>query len=239
MRMRRKKNLLPRMEACAAWQVREPETLRGQWRSLYPAAETLWIEIGCGKGSFTVETARQNPQALIVAVERVADAMVMAMEKARDAGLHNVFFINADAANLSACFAPGEADRIFLNFSDPWPSKRHCRRRLTHFTFLMSYRQVLGEGGEIHLKTDNRPLFDWSMTQFPAAGYAVSEITHDLHANGPVGVMTDYEARFAAEGVPINRCVATVEPLEGEPVMPEDLSLIPFGYAEGTKYGRA
>ena len=238
MRMRRKKNLLPRLEACGAYRILQPETLRGRWRSLYPQAEQLWVEIGCGKGSFTVETARQNPHALLIAIERVADAMVMAMEKAKAAGLHNVFFLCADASTLTDIFAPGEADRIFLNFSDPWPSKRHCRRRLTHAGFLLAYRQVLGEGGEIHFKTDNRPLFDYSMTQFPAAGYAVSEVNYDLHAQGVWGVMTDYEAKFAAEGVPINRCVATVGALPEPFVMPEDMSLIPFGYAEGTKYGR-
>lgn len=196
------------------------------------------MEIGCGKGTFTVETARQNPKVLMLAVERVADAMVMAMEKARAAELKNVFFLCADAAHLEEYFAPGEADRIFLNFSDPWPSKRHSRRRLTHAGFLLSYRRVLAPGGEIHLKTDNRPLFDWSMTQFPAAGFAVTDLTHDLHARGVQGIMTDYEAKFAAEGVPINRCVAVMGPLPEPLALPEERSLIEFGYAEGTKYGR-
>ncbi|MBR1845504.1 MAG: tRNA (guanosine(46)-N7)-methyltransferase TrmB [Oscillospiraceae bacterium] len=238
MRMRRKKNLIPRMERCAAFQVKEPETMRGRWRTLYPEAEEVWIEIGCGKGTFTAETARRNPNILLIAVERVADAMVMAMEKAAALELGNVFFLCADAAKLGEIFAPGEADRIFLNFSDPWPSKRHCRRRLTHAGFLLSYREVLRDGGQIHLKTDNRPLFDFSLTQFPAAGYTLSEVTNDLHANGVQSVMTDYEAKFYAEGVPINRCVATKGALPDPFVLPEDVSLIPFGYVEGTKYGR-
>ena len=238
MRMRRKKNLIPRMERCAAFQVREPETMRGRWRTLYPEAKEVWIEIGCGKGTFTAETARRNPNILLIAVERVADAMVMAMEKAAALELNNVFFICADAAKLGEIFAPGEADRIFLNFSDPWPSKRHCRRRLTYAGFLLSYREVLRDGGQIHFKTDNRPLFDFSLTQFPAAGYRLSEVTNDLHADGVQGVMTDYEAKFHAEGVPINRCVAAKGALPDPFVLPEDVSLIPFGYVEGTKYGR-
>lgn len=225
MRMRRKKNLLPRMERCADWQVKEPETLRGSWRSLYPQAEALWVEIGCGKGTFTVETARQNPQALLIAIERVPDALVMAMEKARALELNNVFFICADAARLGEIFAPGETDRIFLNFSDPWPSKRHCKRRLTHVSFLLSYREVLREGGQIHFKTDNRPLFDFSLTQFPAAGYALSEVTNDLHQDGVQGIMTDYEAKFSAMGVPINRCVATKGDLPDPPIQLEDVAL--------------
>lgn len=225
MRMRRKKNLLPRMERCADWQVKEPEALRGSWRSLYPQAEALWVEIGCGKGTFTAETARQNPQALLIAIERVPDALVMAMEKARALELNNVFFICADAARLGEIFAPGETDRIFLNFSDPWPSKRHCKRRLTHVSFLLSYREVLREGGQIHFKTDNRPLFDFSLTQFPAAGYALSEVTNDLHRDGVQGVMTDYEAKFSAMGVPINRCVATKGDLPDPPIRLEDVAL--------------
>lgn len=225
MRMRRKKNLLPRMERCADWQVQEPAALRGQWRSLYPEAEALWLEIGCGKGTFTAETARQNPNILLIAVERVPDAMVMAMEKAKALELKNVFFLCADAEHLSEMFGEGEIDRMFINFCDPWPSKRHCKRRLTSGGFLVSYRQILRDGGEIHFKTDNRPLFDFSLTQFPPAGYALSQVTYDLHANGVQGVMTDYEAKFSVQGVPINRCVATKVPVERLPETWENVGL--------------
>lgn len=225
MRMRKKKNLIPRMERCAAWQVQDPYAQRGNWRALCPQAEELWVEIGCGKGTFTVETARQNPQALLIAVERVPDALVMAMEKAKALELKNVFFICVDAEHLGEIFAPEEADRLFLNFSDPWPSKRHCKRRLTAVGFLRSYRAFLRDGGEIHFKTDNRPLFDFSLTQFPAAGYALSEVTNDLHANGACGIMTDYEAKFSAMGVPINRCVATKGALPDPPIEVKDVAL--------------
>lgn len=106
MRMRRKKNLVPRMERCAQWLISDPQALRGNWRSLLPGAKELRIELGCGKGRFTCQTAAAAPEVLFVAVERVPDAMVMAMERARDMELHNVFFIDADAANLPAFFAP-------------------------------------------------------------------------------------------------------------------------------------
>lgn len=225
MRMRKKKNLGPRMERCAAWQVSDPYAMAGRWRELYPQGQELWVEIGCGKGTFTVETARQNPQALLIAVERVPDALVMAMEKARALELKNVFFLCVDAQRLGEIFAPGEADRLFLNFCDPWPSKRHCKRRLTCAGFLQSYRAFLRDGGEIHFKTDNRPLFDFSLTQFPAAGYALSEVTNDLHANGTQGIMTDYEAKFSAQGVPINRCVATKGPMPEPPIPVKDVAL--------------
>ena len=213
MRMRRKKNLGPRMEACAAWQIRDPEALRGSWRSLMPQAEELRVELGCGKGRFTCETAKAEPEVLFIAVERVPDAMVMAMERARDMDLHNVFFVDADAANLPAYFAGGEVDRLYINFCDPWPTKRHAKRRLTHRNFLLLYRKVLKEAGEIHFKTDNLPLFQFSLPEFQAAGFRTEEVTYDLHGQGVQGIMTDYEAKFHALGTKINRCVAVMDEL--------------------------
>lgn len=174
-----------------------------------PQAEELRLELGCGKGRFTAETAASNPQALFIAVERVPDAMVIAMERAKAAGLNNVFFIDADVARLTEFFAPGEVERIYLNFCDPWPTNRHAKRRLTHENFLRLYRQVLSDGGQIHFKTDNSGLFEWSLFQFPRAGYALGEVTRDLHENGICGVMTDYEEKFHNLGTPINRCVGT------------------------------
>lgn len=210
MRMRKKKNLIPRMERCEEILVRDPFALRGHWRERFHSDCELRLEIGCGKGRFTVETAAREPDVFFVAVEKVPDAMVIAMERARERNLRNVAFVCGDAAQLEEMFAPGEVDRIYINFCDPWPSKRHAKRRLTYVNFLRSYRSVLRPAGQIHFKTDNRPLFDFSLTQFPKAGFELSEVTNDLHANGTCGVMTDYEAKFSAEGVPINRCVGTM-----------------------------
>lgn len=209
MRMRKKKNLIPRMERCGDRLIREPYSMPGKWRELMPQARELRLELGCGKGRFTCETAAAEPDVLFVAVERVPDAMVIAMERAKAAGLNNVFFIDADVARLTEFFAPGEVERIYLNFCDPWPTNRHAKRRLTHENFLRLYRQVLSDGGQIHFKTDNSGLFEWSLFQFPRAGYALSEVTRDLHENGICGVMTDYEEKFHNLGTPINRCVGT------------------------------
>ena len=145
---------------------------------------------------------------LFIAVELVPDAMVVAMERCVGAGLHNVFFVDANADQLPQFFAPGEVDRIYINFCDPWPSKRHAKRRLTHGNFLKLYRQVLKMGGQIHFKTDNQPLFEFSVEELPRFGFQLSEVTRNLHEHGPVGVMTDYEAKFHEQGQPINRCVA-------------------------------
>lgn len=221
MRMRRKKNLVPRMEACGQWLIRDPKAQRGHWRELMPGAKELRLELGCGKGRFTCQTAEADPDVLFIAVERVPDAMVMAMEKARSLALTNVFFVDADAAELPEFFAPDEVDLIYINFCDPWPPKRHAKRRLTHGNFLKLYRQVLKMGGQIHFKTDNQPLFEFSVEELPQFGFELSEVTRNLHENGPVGVMTDYEAKFHELGQPINRCVGTMVDWE-EPEVPED-----------------
>ena len=214
MRMRKKKNLVPRMERCAAVHVEDGFFMRGHWRDLLPGATELRVELGCGKGRFTVETAAAEPEVLFIAIERVADALVVAMERAMAAGLKNVFFVVGDAAALPDYFAEDEVDRIYVNFCDPWPPKRQAKRRLTHHNFLQLYRRVLKMGGEIHFKTDNGPLFEFSLEEFPQAGYTLSQVTRDLHSQGPQCVMTDYEAKFFAEGLPINRCVGTKIPWE-------------------------
>ena len=155
---------------------------------------------------------------LYIALERVPDAMIIAMERCQAKGLTNTFFIDGDAALLRDYFAPGETDLIYLNFCDPWPGVKHARRRLTHEQFLILYRGILRDGGQIQFKSDNHDLFEWSLFQFPKAGFALSEVTRDLHANGVQGVMTDYEEKFHLLGTPINRCVGTKEAMDPEPV---------------------
>ncbi len=174
-----------------------------------PQATEVRLELGCGKGKFTCQTAAQNLDKLFIAVERVPDAMVVGMELAVAMGLTNVYFIDGDAAVLSHYFMHGEIDLIYINFCDPWPGNKHVRRRLTHQEMLKSYRNVLRDGGEIHFKTDNRNLFDWSVYQFPKAGFELSQVTRDLHKQGICGIMTGYEEKFHALGIPINRCVGT------------------------------
>ena len=128
------------------------------------------------------------------------------------AELKNVFFVVGDAALMPDYFAPGEVDLIYINFCDPWPPKGQAKRRLTHRGFLALYRKVLRENGQVHFKTDNQPLFEFSVLEFPEAGYALGEVTRNLHADGTQGVMTDYEAKFYEQGLPINRCVGTLLP---------------------------
>ena len=208
MRMRNKKNLIPRMERCASVQVFEPAALRGQWLSLVPGRTEVRAEMGCGKGTFTAGVAKAEPQALIVALEKVPNAMVTAMERAVEEEIENVRFIDTDVKNLPEIFAPGEVSVIYINFPDPWPRKKEAKHRLTAPSFLAMYWDVLPVGGRIEYKTDQRWLFDWSLEQFAALGYELREVTRDLHAAGPVGIMTNYEAKFHEQGLPIHRCVA-------------------------------
>jgi tRNA (guanine-N7-)-methyltransferase len=211
MRMRKKPNLLPRMEKCSGVHILEPEALCARWLSEYPDFKELFVELGCGKGRFTAGTAKMMPDKLLVAIERVPDAMIIAMERAIGEELLNVRFLSRDAVNLPMIFAPGEISRIYINFCDPWPAKRHAKRRLTSGGFLTTYKEVLRPGGDIHFKTDNLPLFEYSLEQFQDNGFELSEVTRNLHENGPVGIMTDYEEKFHQQGVCINRCVARLK----------------------------
>ena len=212
MRMRKMKNLDPRMEKCADVRVADPAQRKGAWRALKPDAAALWVELGCGKCKFTAETAAANPDVLLIAVEKCREAMVVAMEKAKNMGLKNVFFIDMDVEKIEDIFAPGEIDRLFINFPAPWPRKKNAKRRLTYRTFLDKYCRVVRENGEIHYKTDNAPLFEFSLEEFAACGLEVKNVTRNHHENGVVGIMTGYEEKFHALGTPINRCEVVCRP---------------------------
>ena len=192
------------MEKCAALIDRNPEGLRGKWLETYQG-DLLCLELGCGKGRFTCGLAESEPGKLIVALEKVPDAMIIALERVRDAELANVRFIDGDAAKINELFANGEVGRLYINFCDPWPKSRDAKLRLTAPAFLRRYADALTEDGQIHFKTDNRPLFDWSVEQLSAEGWALSEVSNDYHSK----IMTDYEAKFVEEGIQINHLIAT------------------------------
>jgi len=204
--MRRKPNLKNRVEKCASFLIAEPQNLRGRWLEEVTFGE-IHVELGCGKGIFTVETAKSNPEILFIALEKITNVLVIALERAEQARLPNVKFINGLAEDLLDFFEAGEVSRIYINFCDPWPANRHAKRRLTGRRFLTLYEQVLKPGGEIHFKTDNSELFEFSLGEFEQCGFVVSETTSDLHQFSPVGVMTDYERNYYEQGMPIFKCV--------------------------------
>ena len=208
MRMRKKPNTDIRMAKCANLLVADPEMLSGRWLSESPHGE-LHLEIGCGKGGFTVETAKSAPDILVVALEKSADAQIIAIELAAGEEVPNIKFVTKFADYLPDYFAPGEVSRLYINFCDPWPANRHRKRRLTGRGFVELYKQVICPGGEVHFKTDNLPLFEFSLREFELCGFTAKEVTRDLHGGGIIGVMTDYERKFHEQEMPICRAVFT------------------------------
>ena len=171
----------------------------------------LYVELGTGKGDFITQTAERNPQINFIGLEVEATCVLAAARKVREKNLSNVRLIVFDVENIAEIFAEHEIDRLYINFCDPWPKKRHAKRRLTHERFLERYKRILKDGGEIYFKTDNRALFDYSLEQFTEAGLEVRNVTNDLHANEPVdNIRTEYENKFSEQGVPINFCIARI-----------------------------
>lgn len=169
----------------------------------------LYVELGTGKGDFITQIAERNPQINFIGLEVEKTCVLVAARKVREKNLSNVRLIVFDINNIAEIFAKHEVDRLYINFCDPWPKKRHAKRRLTHVRFLEMYRKILKVGGEIYFKTDNRGLFDFSLEQFAEAGLEVRDVTNNLHENEPPdNIRTEYENRFSAEGVPINFCIA-------------------------------
>ena len=206
MRMRKKKHLDERMEACAPVMAAQPEAQRGRWRALFGNENPLHVEIGCGKGRFVRGMAERYPEVNFLAIEREEGALIMATERAMQDRPANVRFLSYDAAALRDIFAPGEVDRIYLNFSDPWPPNRQRKRRLTYRAFLDVYGDILTEKGDIFFKTDNQRLFEWTLSEVCAYGWLIQNVSLDLHnSNFEGNVMTEYEERFSSQGSRIYR----------------------------------
>ena len=169
----------------------------------------LYVELGTGMGDFITQIAERNPQINFIGLEVEKTCVLSAARKVREKNLSNVRLIVFDVNNISELFGEHEVDRLYINFCDPWPKKRHAKRRLTHVRFLEMYRKILKPDGEIYFKTDNRGLFDFSLEQFALAGLEVRDVTNDLHADEPPdNIRTAYENKFSAAGVPINFCIA-------------------------------
>ncbi len=210
MRVKKKKHGAERMAACGDIVINDLTLANKNPKNLFDDDNEVRIEIGCGKGDFIVGTAAQNPDVNFLAIERVHDVLVMAAEKIKAAGLTNVRVCCCDAKSLTELFDSKSIDRIYLNFSDPWPKARHEKRRLTHRSFLDIYKTILKDDGEIHFKTDNRGLFDFSVEEFKEMGWELNKLTYDLHNSEFMenNVMTEYERRFSGLGFNINRVEA-------------------------------
>lgn len=191
--------------------IEQPDKLKGKWADEYfHNTNPVHIEIGSGKGKFITTLAEQNKNINYIAFEKYLPILGKLIRKIPEEGMPNLAVINADAENLLEYFEDGELDRIYLNFSDPWPKKRHAKRRLTSAKFLEIYKKVLTDDGIIIFKTDNRDFFDFSIEQFELAGYILRDVTYDLH-NSPLAegnITTEYEEKFISQGLPIYRLTA-------------------------------
>ena len=186
--------------------IQEPKTMKGSWRTFFENHNEIHIEVGMGKGRFMMEMAEKNPEINYLGIEMYSSVLLRAVQKMEEKELHNLRFILMDAREIEEVFDHEEVDRIYLNFSDPWPKDRHAKRRLPSRQFLQKFEQVLKKDGVIEFKTDNRDLFDFAVEETEPAGWEILEISYDLHQDEKMmkdNVMTEYEERFSSLGNPI------------------------------------
>ena len=191
--------------------VLEPEQHKGKWQDVFGNANPIQMEVGMGKGKFISTMARQHPEINFIGVEVIEEVLLDAVKRMNRAeGIpENLRLVWINASLLEDLFLPGEVDRIFLNFSDPWPKTRHAKRRLTHKGFLDQYAAILKSEGQVHFKTDNQGLFEFSLNEFCACGWRLQNIQLDMYQKLPEGnVATEYETKFHNQGMPIYRLEA-------------------------------
>ena len=187
----------------------EPEGMKGTWHEVFGNDNPVRIEIGMGKGRFLMDMARLYPEINFIGIEKYSSVLLRAVQKLEEEELPNVRLIRMDAEDLENVFAQGELDRIYLNFSDPWPPNRQRKRRLTWRAYLEVYDEILRQQGDLCFKTDNQRFFEWSLQEICQFGWLLQNISLDLHNSDFEGnVMTEYEEKFSAEGYRIYRLEA-------------------------------
>lgn len=223
MRMRRKRNLDQRLADCKdklfeiiTDELNFEKAIQNKeyidFDKIFGNGNPTVLEIGCGKGKFACEYAKTHPEQNVIAVEKYGNVIVEACERAIEDGIDNLYFIKGNAEYLPKYIKDGSVERIFLNFSCPFPKNKYAIHRLTHHRFLSIYRLLLCEGGEIHQKTDNMHFFEFSIEEFSQNGFALKNVSLDLHRSGfEDNIMTEYEARFSSMGMPIYRLEAYIK----------------------------
>lgn len=182
----------------------------GMWKKIFGNDSPIHIEIGMGKGRFIHTMAGEHPEINYVGIEKYSSVLLRAIQKMDRQELPNLKFLRMDAEDITRVFGEGEVDRIYLNFSDPWPKDRHAKRRLPSREFLARYDVILKKGGRLEFKTDNRALFDFAVEELEPAGWKAEMVTYDLHGSAELlrgNVMTEYEEKFSAMGNPICKYV--------------------------------
>lgn len=220
MRMRKKKNLETRLAACGGvlipvvyadkhFDAPIEQDLTFDFEAMFCNKNPVHLEIGCGKGGFVTEAARQNPDVNFLAVEKTGNVIVCGCESVLEAGLSNVRFLKLGAEYLWRYLPPRSIERLYLNFSCPFPKEKYRNHRLTAPRFLRIYKEILAPGAEIWQKTDNMHFFEFSIENLTQNGFALKNVSLDLHRSGFEGnIMTEYERRFSEQGQPIYRLEA-------------------------------
>jgi len=207
MRQRNKPWAKEKLASYPQYVISSPESYKGKWQEAFEKEQPLHIEIGTGKGRFITGMAKENPHINYIGIELQDSVIVTALDRIIEDELPNIKLIIVNAEGLQKFFEQGEVDRVYLNFSDPWPKKRHAKRRLTYKNFLQIYENILVDEGEIHFKTDNQGLFEYSLISFSEYGLLLKYISLDLHNSDFEGnIMTEYEEKFSQKGNRIYRC---------------------------------
>ncbi len=208
----RLRNVAGSREAIAAsrFVVQNPKEEKKHWRKLFGNTNPIHIEIGMGKGRFIMEMAKRHPGINYIGIEKYSSVLIRGIQKMETEELPNLYFIRMDAEEITEVFGQAEVDKIYLNFSDPWPKDRHAKRRLPSREFLNRYREILSAEGNLEFKTDNRELFTFALEELEPAGWHLEQVTYDLHHDMTMmkdNVMTEYEERFSAKGNPIYKYI--------------------------------
>lgn len=213
MRLRNKPWAREKINAYPQYIIPNPEEAKGRWKEIFGNSNPVHIEVGTGKGQFVTGMAKQNPHINYIGIEMYESVIITALDRLIEADLPNLKLLDVDGAELMNYFEKGEIERVYLNFSDPWPKTRHAKRRLTYKTFLHLYESLMPNGGEVHFKTDNQGLFEFSLKSFSEYGMLLTFVSLDLHNSSFEGnVMTEYEEKFSAKGQRIYRSEARFQP---------------------------
>lgn len=194
--------------------VQDEKSKKGCWSEVFGRKAPLHIEVGMGKGQFMMQLALQNPDINYVGIEMYSSVLLRAVQKMEEAPMDNLRFIRMDAREIEEAFDKGEVDKIYLNFSDPWPKDRHAKRRLPSRQFLARFDQILKKEGNLEFKTDNRDLFDFAVEEVEPAGWKIDAITYDLHHDEVMNrgnILTEYEEKFSSKGNPIYKYIISRE----------------------------
>lgn len=200
--------------ASSAYVVQDPKEKKDNWKEYWKNDNPIHIEVGMGKGQFLMGMAKSHPDINYIGIEKYSSVLLRAVQKMEQEPLENLKFISMDAKEITEVFGKEEVDRIYLNFSDPWPKDRHAKRRLPSRQFLDRFREILRKDGRLEFKTDNRLLFDFAVEEVEPAGWNIDAITYDLHKDEKMvqgNIMTEYEEKFSSQGNPIYKYIISIK----------------------------